>query len=353
MAADDTYFMGQGKCFVAPRITNGAIAGAYRYVGDASILQLTANQKFDDIEENVSGNRLVAAHIPNGLSYASKITCEKWSADNLLMATYGGGRNPVAAGSVVAEIVRAYAGPGAGASGAMSPLANPGVSSVVATIQGAATAVGSVVVNAKGTSALAAGTRVTCGLVGNTSSVAPVIVAVIGNDGTGGVDHYEVTTPGTSTVLPTSLTVAGVSGPTQYINTGGVSLVLDTDYTLDAANGAITSKPGSTKLGCGYMADLTGVPMSVNYTFAAYSTAIEGVLTGNGIQEYALRFHGLNTANGNSPVIVTLWRFSMNLAKTLDFIASKHGSLDLDGMLLPDSTRNGTTQSQFFSILKV
>ena len=353
MSSDVTYFMGQGKCYIAPRVANGAIAGAYTYVGDVSQLQLTANQKFDDIEESVSGNRLVAAHIPNGLSFASKMVCEQWSAQNLLMATYGGGRNPVAAGTVVAEVVRSYAGPNAGASGSMVPLANPGISSVVAVLGGAATAVGSVVVNAKGTSSLAAGTRVTCGLVGNTSSVAPVIVAVIGNDGTGGVDHYEVTTPGTSTVLPTSLTVAGVTGPTQYINAGAVSLVANTDYSVDGPNGAITALPGSQKLPLGYMADVTGVPVSVNYSYAAYSSAIEGILTGNGIQEYAVRLHGLNTANGNSPVIVTLWRFSMNLAKTLDFIASKHGTLDLDGMLLPDSTRNGTTQSQFFSILKV
>jgi hypothetical protein len=354
MATDVTYFMGQGKCYIAPRVTNGAIAGAYTYVGDVSKLALAANQKFDDVEESVSGSRLVAAHIPNGLSYNASMVCEQWSAHNLLMATYGGGRNPVDAGTVVAEIVKCYAGPGAAqGGGAMIPLANPGVSAVVAVLAGAATAVGSVVVNAKGTSSLAAGTRVTCGLVGNTSSVAPVIVAVIANDGTGGVDHYEVTTPGTSTVLPTSLTVAGVTSPTQYINAGGVSLTLTTDYTVDAANGAITSAAGSQKLPLGNMQDITGVNVSVNYSFAAYNSAIEGILTGNGIQEYAIRFHGLNTANGNSPVIVNLWRYSMNLAKTLDFIASKHGTLDLDGMLLPDSTRNGTTQSQFFSILKV
>lgn len=352
MATDLTYFMGQGKCYVAPRITNGAIAGAYGYVGDVSALQLTANQKFDDIEENVSGNRLVAAHIPAGLSMAAKLMCEQWSANNLIKATYGGGRLPVAAGTVSGEALRAFAGPAASL-GSLVPFANPGVSSVVATLTGAGTAVGSVVPNAKGTSALAAGTRVTCTNVGNTSTVQPVVVAVIGNDGTGGVDHYEVTTPGTSTVLPTSFTIPGVSGATQYINAGGVSLVLNTDYTLNTGVGSMLIKPGSTKVGLGEMVDITGTPISVNYTYAAYNAAIEAILTGNGIQEYAVRFEGLNTANGNAPVIITLWRFSMNLAKTLDFIASKHGSLDLDGMLLPDTTRDGTTQSQFFSILKI
>lgn len=350
---DTTYFMGQGKCYLAPRVTNGAIKGPYTYVGDSSILQLTANQKFDDVEESTSGNRYVAAHIPIGLSYNAKMTNEQWSAANLARATYGSNPGLMAAGTVTAELVQAWAGVGDnGAQGnAIVPLANPGVSSVVAILGGASTTLASVTPNVVGTSALAAGTRVTAVPVGETATVSPTVVAVIGVGG--GIDHYEVTNHGSGVSVPaTSYTVAGVAAMTQHINVGAVALVLNTDYTVDANNGALVIKAGSLLINSGFQSDPTGTPISVNYSYLAYTASIESILNGNGISEYACRFQGFNTANGNSPVIVTLWRFSMNLAKTLDLITAKHGVLELDGMLLPDTTRNGTTQSQFYSIVK-
>lgn len=351
---DLTYFMGQGKAYVAPRISNGAINGPFTYVGDSSVLQLTANQKFDDVEESISGSRLVAAHIPIGTSYNAKMMNEQWSAANLVRAAYGTNSGLVAAGTVTLEKIQAWAGVGDNGvqGGGLVPLANPGVTSVVAILDGAATTLASVTPLVTGTSALAAGTRVTAAPVGMTATTAPVVVAVIGVGG--GVDHYEVTSHGAGiSVPPTSFTVTGVTSMTQNINMGATALTLNTDYTVDAANGALLIVAASTKINSGLQPDPTGTPISVNYSYASYTAAIEALMTGNGIKEYAIRFQGFNTANGNSPVIVTLWRFSMNLAKTIDLITAKHGSLDLDGMLLPDLTRNGTTQSQFYSVVKV
>lgn len=351
---DVVYFMGQGKAYIAPRQTNGAINGPFTFVGDTSALQITTNQKFDDVEESTSGNRLVAAHIPNGLSFNVKMTNEQWSAANLARATYGSLSTLGVAGTVTAELIQAWAGVTSQGvqGGGIVPLAYPGVSSVVAILGGAATTLASVTPLVAGTSALAAGTRVTAAPVGMTATVAPVVVAVIGVGG--GVDHYEVTTHGSGiSVPPTSFTVAGVTSMTQNINMGATALTLNTDYTTDATNGALTILAASTKINSGYQLDQTGTPISVNYSYSSYDSAIEAILTGNGIQEYAIRFQGFNTANGNSPVLVTLWRYAMNLAKTLDLLMSKHGSLELDGMLLPDTTRNGTTQSQFFSVIKV
>ena len=103
-STDVSYFMGQGKVYLAPRVAGGAIAGGYNYVGDCDIAQITANQKFDDIEESVTGNRLVSAHIPIGLSFAVKLNCLQWSIANLAKTTYGGLLAlPQAAGSVSAE----------------------------------------------------------------------------------------------------------------------------------------------------------------------------------------------------------------------------------------------------------
>lgn len=350
---DTTYFMGQGRAYVAPRIANGAIKGPYVFAGDTSILQLTANQKFDDVEESITGNRLVAAHIPIGTSYMAKMTNEQWSAANLARATYGSNPGAMSAGTVTAEKIQAWAGVGDNGvqGGGLVPLANPGVSSVVAILDGASTTLASVTPLVVGTSALAAGTRVTAAAVGMTATTAPVVVAVIGVGG--GVDHYEVTSHGAGiSVPPTSFTVAGVTGMTQNINMGATALTLGTDYSINANNGSLLVIAASTKINSGFQPDPTGTPISANYSYAAYTASIEGILTANGIQEYAIRFEGLNTANGNAPVVITLWRFAMNLAKTLDIITAKHGSLELDGMLLPDTTRNGTTQSQFYSIVK-
>ena len=106
--------------------------------------------------------------------------------------------------------------------------------------------------------------------------------------------------------------------PAQYINMGSASLTLSTVHTVDSVNCSFVWVAGSTKVNSGVEADPTGVPISVNYSFSSYTSIIEGVITGLGIQEYCIRLQGLNTANGNAPVIVTHWSYSMNLDKTLD-----------------------------------
>lgn len=342
-STDVSYFMGQGKVYLATRVAGGAINGGYLYVGDADACQLAANQKFDDVEESYSGNRLVAAHIPIGLSYGVKLNCLQWSMDNLVRATYGVSGGAQAAGSVSNET-------GTGWGQSLYPLANPGVSAVVAKLGGAATTLASVTPLVRGTSALARGTRVAAVPVGETATTSPTVVAVIAADG--GVDHYEVTSAGTGVTVPaTSYTVAGVTGPTQNINVGQTALTANTDYTLDAANGTLTFLAASTKVFAGTLPDTYGNPITVNYSYASWNGKIEGVLTG--IQEFAIKVIGLNTANGNAPVHIDMWRYSMDLAKTLDFIMAKHGSLELSGMLLPDASKNGTTASQFFTVKKV
>lgn len=352
-ATDLAYFMGQGKAYIAPRIAGGAIAGPFNFVGDTESLKITSNQKFDDVEESTSGNRFVAAHIPVGLSLNAQMVNQQWSAQNLQRGLYGLNQGPNAAATVTAEAITAWSGSTGSQGvhgGAVNPVANPGISAVVVKLAGAATVLGSVVPNAAGTGSLAEGTRVTCGFTGMTATVSPVVVAVI--NASGGVDHYEVTSAGSGiSVFPTALTVAGVTTPTQYINPGATTLVVTTDYTVDATNGAILGVSGSHILETGLEPNPTGIALVVDYAYAAWTAKIEGIITG--IQEYAIRFQGLNTANGNAPVIVTLWRFAMDLAKMLDLIQAKHGQLDMSGMLLPDYTRNGTSQSLFYTVVKV
>jgi hypothetical protein len=123
-AADLTYLLSQGKAYIANRVSNGVQDGGFMYLGDCEQIQLTTTQKFDDIEESTSGFRLVAAHIPNGTSMGFKLNMLQISRDNLARAYYGSNSGPVTGATVSSEAITLY-------NGAMTPLAHPGVSSVV------------------------------------------------------------------------------------------------------------------------------------------------------------------------------------------------------------------------------
>lgn len=255
MATDITYYVGQGSVFMAPRTSGGAINGGFVPLGDCDHLSIEVNQKFDDIEESQSGNRLVAAHVPTGATYSFKMNLLQWSRQNLAKFLYGADGGAVTGGTVTGEAISAYPG-------TMIPLANPGVSSVV-------------------------------------------------------------------------------------VHKAGTSLVAGTDYTVDGPNGTLTFLTGSTQVtGPGATA------LTVDYTYAGYAGKIQAVT--QTMPEICIRLNGMNTANGASPVIVTLNRCAINLAKSLSLLDSKHGVLEVDGMLLPDSTvAAGSGISQFYSVLKV
>lgn len=347
MAAQDvTYFMGQGKVYMAPRQTNGPVNGPYGFLGDCDVLQVSSNQKFDDIEESTTGNRNVAAHIPIGNTYAFKVNCLQWTIANLAKAAYGKAPAPVVAGSVVAEIVNA-------AGGGYVPLANPGISAVVAVLGGAASNVESVGVTVAGTGGTP-GAVLAVQFTGGTPTTPATAVAVI--NAAGGIDHIEITGRGVGYGSAPTAAVTGITAPTLVVNMGATAIALNTDYTVDAPNGALAIVATSTKVPGGLLpmsgaGNYLPTRVSVNYSYASYTGKVEALIMG--ITEYSVRFVGLNTANGNAPVLVDVWRISLNIAKTLDLIMNKHGTFELDGMVLPDASRDGIIQSQFYTVTKV
>lgn len=176
---DMNYFMGQGIVTVAPRDPLTGAIGGYVEMGDVDAFQINPEQKFDDVEESMSGLRLTAAHIPISTSFRFKCKCLYYSAHNLALACAD------------------------------------------ANIPGA---------NANGTNVIQAAT-----------------------------------------------------GPSQ---------------------------------------------------------------------EFAFHFEGINTADNGNPIVVDVWRVALDMAKVIDFIMAKHSELELDGMVLPDMARNGTTESRYFTITK-
>jgi hypothetical protein len=144
--------------------------------------------------------------------------------------------------------------------------------------------------------------------------------------------------------MMTPLAHPGVSA---VVIAGGA--VLGTDYTVDAVNGSITVLPGSTAI-----PDGTPLSTTVAYTHAAYNGKVQAFTTGQ--RYYTLRLQGRNTAQGNQPVIATVFQVALDMAKAFSLIDKKHQSFELDGMVLQDTTRplpqSPTDLSQFFEIIK-
>ena len=130
----------------------------------------------------------------------------------------------------------------------------------------------------------------------------------------------------------------GVSAVT--VKKGVTTLVKDTDYTLDAANGTITIISGTN----------TGslpAALTVDYTYAGYDK-IETNTTTSG--EFAFRFEGINMVTGKA-VVVEIHRVALDLAGALSLISTSPATFSMGGMVLADPSA-GAGESQYVTIKK-
>jgi len=129
----------------------------------------------------------------------------------------------------------------------------------------------------------------------------------------------------------TALRNPGVSAVT--LAAGGTPLVLNTDFTLDAASGAITILPGSLVVAA---ATVAGVLGTAAYTHSGVASRIK-FLTSTA-KEYVLRFEGKSQFD-NKMQIATLHRAKPGLAAALDLIGTDVAVLTLEGAVLPDASQ--------------
>ena len=124
---------------------------------------------------------------------------------------------------------------------------------------------------------------------------------------------------------------------------------LGTDYTLDAVNGSISVLASSPAIPSG--TPLTAV---VTYDHSAYAGKVQAFTTGQ--RYYSTRLQGRNTAQGNQPVIVNAHQIAFDMAKVFNMIEKKHFNMEMDGMMLQDTSKPLPSLpgdlSQFFEILK-
>lgn len=141
----------------------------------------------------------------------------------------------------------------------------------------------------------------------------------------------------TAEALPSGIAV----GETRLLARQFVSSVVVTDssgtpktlpsaqYTVHAAQGAITFNDITT--GGPYVQ-----PFKVDYSYGAAKTT---AMFRSAQPEVWLRFDGINTADGNKPVIVDLYRVAINPTKDLSLISDELQRFELSGRVLADVTK--------------
>ena len=150
---------------------------------------------------------------------------------------------------------------------------------------------------------------------------------------------YKVTTAGTSAASPPTFgtTVGGTTtdGTATITCMGKVTLVADTDYTVSAGGIVLESAAAFTD----------GEELQVTYTKLA-AHRIEALL--NSAQEYEFFFDGLNEARSGKPTLVELYRVKLGATDGLDLIGEDYYAGTQAGEVLKDTSKNGTTVSQYF-----
>lgn len=143
----------------------------------------------------------------------------------------------------------------------------------------------------------------------------------------------------TDTALATGLTVGSRVQLAQF-NVSGI--------TIEDSSGSPKTLPATqyNVLPSGVIEFLdvtTGGPYTQPFLVSGSFGASTQVAMANDAQrEWEIRFDGVDTANGNAPVLLRLYRVRMSVAKNLELIHTELGKFDLEGTVLVDTTKSHT-----------
>lgn len=142
------------------------------------------------------------------------------------------------------------------------------------------------------------------------------------------------TTGGSEPTWPTDGSTV-VDGTVTWDDLGTTTLTVDVDYTR-VRSGII---PLGGKLATG------DAGVKASYTGLADSIVQALVNSGN---EYELFFDGLNEAKSSKPVQVRAFKAKPS-PSSIDWIGDEYAGLELNFEVIKDSSKNGTTLSQYFT----
>lgn len=305
MATDYSY-IGSGKIYLRDRSL--AIPVGLIEVGNCSALNFAVTEDVKELKDFTQPGGGTQNEVRRISAVECQITMHDISAANLSRALYGLS-SAVAGGSVSGEASTAY--PGAFISLASLPAAAP-----TPTV-----AAGNLPATRANTTAYALGVF----LIPATPNGFIYKVTTAGTSG-GSIPTYPTTVGGTVTDGSVELTCAGKSVP-----------VAGTDFEVRAGGLFVTA--GAIIAG--------GVPWAVSYTKTA-SDLVQAIVTSG--KEYELVFDGLNEARSSKRTKVTAHRVKIGALQNLALIGEDYAAAEATGKLLKDTTKNGTSISQYFAV---
>jgi len=301
----DYSYIGNGKLHLRVALASAALA----FVGNVSALRFVVTEDTKQLKDYTKPGGGTYNEVRRIEAVECQMTLHDLSAENLARAIFGD-VNAITAGTVTDENVGAsYLG---GISVTDYPI-DTAVSVTVESVEG---------------SAAAARANSHAYVLGD------YYVPAVANG-----YFYKCTTAGTSAGSPPTFgaTVGGTTtdGAAVFTNQGKVTLVVDTDYTASAGGISLTATAAFTD----------GEELQVSYTKAA-AKSVEALL--NAAQEYELFFDGLNDARSGKAVLVHAYRVKLGATDGLDLIGEDYYAGQQSGKVLKDTTKNGTSVSQYF-----
>lgn len=324
------YYSGQGVVLVGDRNATTGKPQNLLPVGNVSDLKITIGTTNLEHKESQTGQRGIDLRLTTETKATLSMTMENFISANLATALRGQSTK-LLGGTITAEPVQAYFN-------GVSPLEHINVSAV--SVKRAATTLvpyvddltpfdyklntgaGSIQINdgsTIGVSALCTGGTVPTAIVaGNPTVVTVVNTAVVGDSvvfkGFAGADAALLNGKAFNIVAASGTSVS------LEVNTTGKTITI------------------GTPLSC-----FEGQALAVDYTYAD-QYLMDALVTG--AQEKFLRFEGLNTADTNSPVVIEVFKFSVDPLKELAMISDTVQQFVLEGNVLADPLR--TTGSKYF-----
>lgn len=112
------------------------------------------------------------------------------------------------------------------------------------------------------------------------------------------------------------------------VRDGAAAVVANTKYTLNAQFGSLefNSTVGAPTL-----------PITIDYTRNTFKRT---VMFNAGVQDYWVRFEGVNTANNNAPALVELYKVQWDPVTGFGIISDELNTFALNGNCLADSFRS-------------
>lgn len=304
MTAADYSYVGVGKVHLRVKDSAAALA----HVGNVSALNFSIEEETKELKDFTQGGGGTYNEVRRVSGVTCAMTLHDLSAENLARAIFGDA-NAIAAGTVTDESL------GAAYAGGIHPTAYPIDTTVAPVVEHAE-------------NAASARANSTAYAVGDYYVPASPNGYV-----------YKCTVNGTSAGSPPSFsTTVGATfadGTATFRNVGKALLVVTDDYEVSAGGITLTDDP----------ALYDGEELIVSYTKKA-GNAVEALL--NSSQEYEMFFDGLNEARSGKAVTIHAYRVKLGAAKDLALIGEDYVALEAEGKVLKDTSKNGTTVSQYF-----